>query len=119
MVTPAEILDALRAAFTLTPPAPSAARRPPSAGSSTAARPRSGVIASVTGPFCGACDRTRLTADGQVRTCLFARTETDLRALLRGGATDRRSPTSGGPRCGASSRGTGSTSRGSCSRTAR
>ena len=43
-----------------------------------------GVIASVTRPFCGACDRTRLTADGQVRSCLFARTETDLRAMLRG-----------------------------------
>ena len=47
-----------------------------------------GVIASVTRPFCGACDRTRLTADGQIRNCLFSSTETDLRALLRGGATD-------------------------------
>ena len=42
-----------------------------------------GVIASVTAPFCGACDRVRLTADGQLRACLFARTETDLRSLLR------------------------------------
>src|SRR5690606_22502438 len=42
-----------------------------------------GVIASVTAPFCGACDRLRLTADGQLRSCLFARTETDLRAILR------------------------------------
>jgi len=50
--------------------------------------PTVGVIASVTRPFCGACDRTRLTADGQVRTCLFATGETDLRAMLRGGATD-------------------------------
>jgi cyclic pyranopterin phosphate synthase len=47
-----------------------------------------GVIASVTKPFCGDCDRTRLTADGQVRDCLFARTETDLRGLLRSGADD-------------------------------
>jgi len=47
-----------------------------------------GLIASVTRPFCGDCDRTRLTADGQIRSCLFARTETDLRALLRGGADD-------------------------------
>ncbi|QLQ15002.1 MAG: GTP 3',8-cyclase MoaA [Micropruina sp.] len=47
-----------------------------------------GVIASVTAPFCAACDRTRLTADGQVRTCLFSRTETDLRTLLRSGADD-------------------------------
>ncbi|RRD51357.1 GTP 3',8-cyclase MoaA [Arachnia propionica] len=49
---------------------------------------RLGVIASVTNPFCGACDRTRITSDGQVRTCLFARTETDLRGILRGGGGD-------------------------------
>ncbi len=49
---------------------------------------RIGVIASVTAPFCGACDRTRLTADGQVRNCLFSRTETDLRTELRAGASD-------------------------------
>ncbi|WP_114560636.1 GTP 3',8-cyclase MoaA [Desertihabitans aurantiacus] len=47
-----------------------------------------GIIASVTRPFCGACDRVRLTADGQLRNCLFARTESDLRPLLRGGADD-------------------------------
>jgi cyclic pyranopterin phosphate synthase len=47
-----------------------------------------GVIASVTRPFCGDCDRVRLTADGQVRNCLFAREESDLRSGLRGGATD-------------------------------
>ena len=47
-----------------------------------------GIIASVTRPFCGDCDRTRLTADGQVRTCLFSQNETDLRALVRGGGTD-------------------------------
>lgn len=47
-----------------------------------------GVIGSVTRPFCGACDRIRLTADGQIRNCLFAREETDLRAALRRGATD-------------------------------
>ncbi len=49
---------------------------------------RVGIIASVTRPFCGDCDRTRLTADGQLRTCLFSTTETDLRGLLRGGADD-------------------------------
>jgi cyclic pyranopterin phosphate synthase len=49
---------------------------------------RVGVIASVTRPFCGACDRTRLTADGQVRNCLFSQQETDLRELLRSGASD-------------------------------
>ncbi|PWJ49011.1 cyclic pyranopterin phosphate synthase [Quadrisphaera granulorum] len=47
-----------------------------------------GVIASVTRPFCADCDRTRLTADGQVRECLFGSREHDLRSLLRCGATD-------------------------------
>ncbi len=47
-----------------------------------------GIVASVTAPFCGACDRVRLTADGQVRNCLFSRAETDLRGLLRAGAGD-------------------------------
>lgn len=47
-----------------------------------------GVIASVSKPFCGACDRTRLTADGKIRTCLFSQTETDIRDLMRAGASD-------------------------------
>jgi cyclic pyranopterin phosphate synthase len=47
-----------------------------------------GIIASVSEPFCAACDRTRLTADGQVRNCLFSERETDLRGPLRDGATD-------------------------------
>ncbi|QOQ39801.1 GTP 3',8-cyclase MoaA [Trueperella pecoris] len=47
-----------------------------------------GIIASVTVPFCSTCDRTRLTADGQVRNCLFAQTETDLRGPMRAGASD-------------------------------
>jgi cyclic pyranopterin phosphate synthase len=47
-----------------------------------------GVIPSVTKPFCGDCDRVRLTAEGQFRTCLFSTTEFDLRAMLRGNATD-------------------------------
>jgi cyclic pyranopterin phosphate synthase len=47
-----------------------------------------GIIGSVTRPFCGACDRTRVTADGQVRSCLFSREESDLRAALRGDASD-------------------------------
>ncbi len=47
-----------------------------------------GVIPSVTKPFCGDCDRVRLTADGQFRTCLFATTEFDLRTLLRDGSSD-------------------------------
>ena len=47
-----------------------------------------GVIASVSHAFCSTCDRTRLTADGQIRSCLFSAEETDLRGLLRGGAGD-------------------------------
>ncbi|MCW2747002.1 MAG: 3,8-cyclase MoaA [Nocardioidaceae bacterium] len=47
-----------------------------------------GIIGSVTRPFCGDCNRTRLTADGQIRNCLFARAESDLRAPLRSGASD-------------------------------
>ena len=47
-----------------------------------------GIVASVTRPFCAECDRTRLTADGQVRDCLFATREHDLRGMLRDGATD-------------------------------
>jgi cyclic pyranopterin phosphate synthase len=47
-----------------------------------------GIIASVTRPFCGACDRVRLTADGQLRNCLFAREESDLRTPLRSGWSD-------------------------------
>jgi cyclic pyranopterin phosphate synthase len=47
-----------------------------------------GVIGSVTRPFCGACDRVRLTADGQIRNCLFARVESDLREPMRSGASD-------------------------------
>jgi cyclic pyranopterin phosphate synthase len=47
-----------------------------------------GIIASVSAPFCAACDRTRLTADGQVRNCLFSQKETDLLGPLREGASD-------------------------------
>ena len=47
-----------------------------------------GVIASVTEPFCESCDRMRITADGQFRSCLFALSETDLRTPLRAGASD-------------------------------
>ena len=43
------------------------------------------MIGSVTRPFCGTCDRVRLTADGQLRNCLFARTENDLRTSMRAG----------------------------------
>lgn len=47
-----------------------------------------GVIPSVTQPFCGSCDRVRLTSEGGLRNCLFAQGEVDLRAILRGGGSD-------------------------------
>ncbi len=47
-----------------------------------------GIIAPVSEPFCGHCNRIRLTADGKIRTCLFSVTEHDLRSLLRNGASD-------------------------------
>ncbi|MDQ6698021.1 MAG: GTP 3',8-cyclase MoaA [Actinomycetota bacterium] len=47
-----------------------------------------GIIASVTEPFCASCDRVRLTADGQLRSCLFSVDETDLRAIMRTGGSD-------------------------------
>ncbi|MCC6285536.1 MAG: GTP 3',8-cyclase MoaA [Phycisphaerales bacterium] len=50
---------------------------------------RVGFIAPVSSPFCGACSRLRVTADGKVRPCLFSTTEWDIRPLLRGGAADR------------------------------
>ncbi|MCP3800098.1 GTP 3',8-cyclase MoaA [Allokutzneria sp. A3M-2-11 16] len=88
MVTAAEILDMLGAAFELTPhPAPRGGA-PAERWVVDGGRGSVGVIASVTQPFCAACDRTRLTADGQIRSCLFARTETDLRGPLREGADD-------------------------------
>jgi cyclic pyranopterin phosphate synthase len=52
-------------------------------------RGRIGIITSVSQPFCGSCDRFRITADGKLRNCLFSLEETDVRALLRGGAPDR------------------------------
>ena len=94
MVTAEEILAALRAEFTLLPDPVARGGAPAETwlvdGWTTPdGRPaRVGVIASVTRPFCGDCDRTRLTADGQVRNCLFALEESDLRTALRAGADD-------------------------------
>ena len=87
-LTAEAILTALRSEFELTPdPAPRGSA-PAELWQVDGGRGTVGVIASVSTPFCGACDRTRLTADGQVRSCLFAREETDLRGLLRAGADD-------------------------------
>ncbi len=89
MVTADEIFAALSSAFTLTPDDPRARGSAPAETFLVDGGPaRVGVIASVTRPFCGSCDRVRLTADGQVRNCLFAREESDLRTALRSGAAD-------------------------------
>jgi cyclic pyranopterin phosphate synthase len=93
MVTADEILAAL-APFDLQPDVVSRGTAPaetwlvPGHVDAAGAPARVGVIGSVTRPFCGDCDRTRLTADGQVRNCLFATEESDLRKLLRDGAVD-------------------------------
>ena len=79
-----------------------------------------GIIASVTRPFCGDCDRTRLTADGQVRNCLFARErDRPARRCCAPARPTTRSPTPGVAPCGRSGRATASTTRASCSRRGR
>ncbi len=88
MVTAEETLARLEAAFDLTPTGRPRGSAPAEEFLVDGGPATVGVIASVTRPFCGDCDRVRLTADGQVRNCLFARQESDLRAALRGGADD-------------------------------
>ena len=86
VVTAAEIVERIGAVYPLEPLAPSSA---------PAARYRYrdgageiGIVASVTQAFCGTCDRVRLTAEGKFRNCLFALDESDVRTLLRNGASD-------------------------------
>jgi cyclic pyranopterin phosphate synthase len=89
MVTADEIFASLSASFELVPDQVHARGSAPAETFLVDGGPaRVGVIASVTRPFCGSCDRVRLTADGQVRNCLFAREESDLRSALRSGAPD-------------------------------
>jgi cyclic pyranopterin phosphate synthase len=89
MITADEIFQALSASFNLSDDAERTRGAAPAETFLVNGGPdRVGVIASVTRPFCGACDRVRLTADGQIRNCLFARSESDLRSLLRSGASD-------------------------------
>jgi len=88
LISAAELLEALRERFDLTPigrddPSAPAEEWRVDGGPETV-----GVIASVTRSFCAACDRTRITAEGTVRSCLFGDDETDLRAALRSGADD-------------------------------
>jgi cyclic pyranopterin phosphate synthase len=88
MVTAAEILAKLTREFTLTPAREPRGSAPAELFLVNGGPATVGVIGSVTRPFCGDCDRVRLTADGQVRNCLFAREESDLRGALRAGASD-------------------------------
>jgi cyclic pyranopterin phosphate synthase len=88
MITADEIFAWLSERFTLTPHGAPRGSAPAELFDVDGGPATVGIIASVTRPFCGDCDRVRLTADGQIRNCLFAREESDLRALLRGGAGD-------------------------------
>jgi cyclic pyranopterin phosphate synthase len=82
-----EIVQAIDAVFPLEPVAHRGAA-PADRWRYRDGRGQVGVIPTVTKPFCGDCDRVRLTAEGQFRTCLFETREFDLRAILRGGGTD-------------------------------
>ena len=89
MVTADEILAQLRGEFSLTPADPADRGSAPAEIFLVDGGPQMvGIIGSVTRPFCAACDRVRLTADGQLRNCLFATAESDLRTPLRAGASD-------------------------------
>lgn len=88
MVTADEILRSLESEFVLKPADEPRGSAPAEKFLVDGGPATVGVIASVTRPFCGDCDRVRLTADGQVRNCLFAREESDLRTALRAGASD-------------------------------
>jgi cyclic pyranopterin phosphate synthase len=88
MVTAEEILAALERHYVLMPAEEPRGSAPAEKFLVDGGPATVGIIASVTRPFCGACDRVRLTADGQVRNCLFAREESDLRGALRAGAAD-------------------------------
>ncbi|MBZ5733920.1 GTP 3',8-cyclase MoaA [Nocardioides sp. TRM66260-LWL] len=88
MITAEEILERLGRTHTLTPAVEPRGSAPAERWLVDGGPATVGVIASVTRPFCGDCDRVRLTADGQVRTCLFAREESDLRTAMRAGADD-------------------------------
>ncbi|WP_206051499.1 GTP 3',8-cyclase MoaA [Nocardioides ferulae] len=88
MITADEILAGLEREFDLAPATEPRGSAPAELFLVDGGPATVGVIGSVTRPFCGDCDRVRLTADGQVRNCLFAREESDLRGALRAGASD-------------------------------
>lgn len=88
MVDAATLLERLGRRFTLTPVGRDDPASPAEEWEVDGGPERVGIIASVTRSFCAACDRTRLTAEGTVRSCLFSDDETDLRGPLRAGADD-------------------------------
>jgi cyclic pyranopterin phosphate synthase len=88
MVTAEEILARLAARWQLTPDPAIRGTAPAEVWLIDGGPARVGVISSITRPFCADCDRTRLTADGQVRSCLFGKDEADLRGAMRSGASD-------------------------------
>jgi cyclic pyranopterin phosphate synthase len=88
LVPAAEILERLNAEFPLEAARVTDPSAPATVYRYLDGRGNVGVIASVTRPFCGHCDRIRLTADGQIRTCLFALTEYDFRRAMRAGESD-------------------------------
>ena len=90
LVSGAETRAAIDAVYPLEPEAGHDPSAPAKTWRYTDGRGRVGFVASVSSPFCGDCDRIRLTADGMVRTCLFAHKEWDFRTLLREGANDGR-----------------------------
>ncbi|MDQ2638780.1 MAG: GTP 3',8-cyclase MoaA [Actinomycetota bacterium] len=87
-ITGADILGALRRHFDLQPDSEPRGSAPAQLWRVDGGPATVGVIASVSENFCSACDRTRLTADGQIRSCLFSTEETDLKGLLRSGGSD-------------------------------
>ena len=92
-VTASQVLAQLRRHLFTLEPDPGARGASPAelwriTDTATGATGTVGLIASVSHPFCSTCDRVRLTADGQLRSCLFASEETDLRGLLRREADD-------------------------------
>jgi cyclic pyranopterin phosphate synthase len=88
MVPAAELLSVLSERFVLTAPHREDPAAPAEEWLVDGGPATVGIIASVTRSFCSACDRTRITAEGTVRSCLFGDDETDLRGLLRGGSSD-------------------------------
>jgi cyclic pyranopterin phosphate synthase len=86
VVTQTEIVDTLAAAYDIEPIERTSA--PATRWRYTDGKGEIGVVASVSQSFCESCDRVRITADGQFRSCLFSTEETDVRALLRDGSSD-------------------------------